>query len=359
MSDIKVLVINDSAVIRQVLSEILNAAPGIVVVGTASDLLIAREKIKRLNPDVLTLDVEMPQMDGITFLKNLMRLHPMPVVMISAFTKAGADVTLQALELGAVDYIAKPNQQMGDGLSEYAEEIVGKVRTAAIARLRLPHRVERSEARTVPDKQGADAILPKRDCSESIGASQTIIGIGASTGGTEAIKDLLYSLPAEMPGIVITQHIPESFSKPFAERLNAVCRLRVVEAESGMEILPGTAYIAPGSQHLLVVQRSGHYFCELNNGLPVNRHKPSVDVMFRSLAQSDGKNAIGVMLTGMGEDGAESMGEMQSAGALTLAQDEMSSVVWGMPGAVVKRGFADEVLPLRRMAMRLIKQVSQ
>ncbi|MCW8889114.1 MAG: chemotaxis response regulator protein-glutamate methylesterase [Sedimenticola sp.] len=358
MGVIKVLVIDDSAVIRQVLSEILNAAPGIEVVGTASDPLIARQKIKRLHPDVLTLDVEMPRMDGITFLKNLMRLHPLPVVMISALTKEGADTTLKALELGAIDYIAKPNQHLGDGLSEYADEIVSKVRTAAVARLRLP-RLTGAVPQTVPRKQDADAVLLRRTLSTASTAAPVIIGIGASTGGTEAIKEILCELPPTMPAIVISQHIPEAFSKPFAERLNALSSLTVVEAESGKEILPGHVYIAPGNRHLLVVRHATRYYCELNDGPLVNRHKPSVDVMFRSLAQSAGGRGIGVMLTGMGQDGAESMGEMQAAGAVTLAQDEMSSVVWGMPGAVVKRGFADEVLSLGKMAQRLIKLAGQ
>ncbi len=354
MAVIKVLVIDDSAVIRQVLSEILNAVPDIEVVGTASDPLIARQKIKRLHPDVLTLDVEMPRMDGITFLRNLMRLHPMPVVMISALTKAGAETTLQALELGALDYVAKPDQHMGDGLSEYADEIVAKVRTAAVARLRLP-RLSDATDRRVPLKQDADAILPKRATQPSSATVPAIIGIGASTGGTEAIKEVLAVLPPDMPGIVISQHIPAAFSKPFAERLNTISLLQVIEAKSGDEILPGHAYVAPGNRHLLVVRHANRYYCELSDGPRVNRHKPSVDVMFRSLAQCAGEHGIGVMLTGMGQDGALSMGEMQAAGAVTLAQDEMSSVVWGMPGAVVKRGFADEVLSLGKIAQRLIK----
>ncbi|MCW8945002.1 MAG: chemotaxis response regulator protein-glutamate methylesterase [Sedimenticola sp.] len=354
MAVIKVLVIDDSAVIRQVLSEILNAVPDIEVVGTASDPLIARQKIKRLHPDVLTLDVEMPRMDGITFLRNLMRLHPMPVVMISALTKAGAETTLQALELGAIDYVAKPDQHMGDGLSEYAEEIVAKVRTAAVARLRLP-RLSGATDRLVPLKQDADAILPKRTTQPSSATVPAIIGIGASTGGTEAIKEVLAALPSDMPGIVISQHIPEAFSKPFAERLNATSLLQVVEAKSGDEILPGHVYVAPGNRHLVIVRHASRYYCELSDGPLVNRHKPSVDVMFRSLAQCAGERGIGVMLTGMGQDGALSMGEMQAAGAVTLAQDEMSSVVWGMPGAVVKRGFADEVLSLGKIAQRLIR----
>jgi len=347
---IKVLIIDDSALVRQLLTEILDGASGIKVVGAAADPYVARDKIKKLNPDVLTLDVEMPRMDGITFLGNLMRLRPMPVVMISTLTDAGADVTLRALELGAVDFIPKPKVDVAQGLDVYAKDIIAKVRAAAGARVRAL----RTAPQKVEEKLSADAVLSKQVQSKHFRTTDRIIGIGASTGGTEAIKDVLAGLPADMPGIVISQHIPAAFSKPFADRVNSLCQLTVSEAVNGQQIIPGHAYIAPGDKHLLVERDGARYVCTLNDGPPVNRHKPSVDVMFRSLAQNAGPNAIGLMLTGMGADGAEGMGEMKDAGASIVAQDEKSSVVWGMPGEVVKRGFADTVLPLHKIAGKLI-----
>ncbi len=351
---IKVLIIDDSALVRQLLTEILDKAPGIKVVGSAADPFVAREKIKKLNPDVLTLDVEMPRMDGITFLGNLMRLRPMPVVMISTLTEAGADVTLRALELGAVDFVPKPKVDVVQGLDEYAKEIIEKVTTAAGARVRPM----KTPPQKVEEKLSADAVLSKKIKPGHFRTTDRIIGIGASTGGTEAIKDVLVGLPPDMPGIVISQHIPAAFSKPFAERVNSMCRLMVSEAVDGQQVIPGHAYIAPGDKHLLVVRDGARYVCRLNDGPPVNRHKPSVDVMFRSLAQNAGPNAVGLMLTGMGADGAEGMGEMKEAGAPIIAQDEKSSVVWGMPGEVVKRGFADSILPLNKIAGKLISLVT-
>ncbi len=347
---IKVLIIDDSALVRKLLTEILDKAPGIKVVGTAVDPYAAREKIKKLNPDVLTLDVEMPRMDGITFLGNLMRLRPMPVVMISTLTEAGADVTLRALELGAVDFVPKPKMDVAQGLDEYAGDIIEKVKAAAGARVRAM----RSVPQKVEEKHSADAVLSKKSKTRHFRTTDKIIGIGSSTGGTEAIKSVLAGLPADMPGIVICQHIPAAFSKPFANRVDAMCKMAVSEAVDGQQILPGHVYIAPGDRHLLVERDGARYVCALNDGPPVNRHKPSVDVLFRSLAQNAGSNAIGVMLTGMGADGAEGMGEMKEAGAPIVAQDEKTSVVWGMPGEVVKRGFADEVLPLHKITRRLI-----
>jgi len=347
---IKVLIIDDSALIRQLLTEILNKAPGLEVVGAAADPYMARDKIKKLNPDVLTLDIEMPRMDGITFLGNLMRLRPMPVVMISTLTEAGADVTLQALELGAVDFISKPKTDVIQGLDGYAEEIIEKVKAAAGARVRPL----KSRPQQVEEKHSADAVLSKQVKSRHFRTTDRIIGIGSSTGGTEAIKDVLCGLPPDMPGIVICQHIPAAFSKPFADRVNKMSQLTVSEAVNRQQIIPGHAYIAPGDKHLLVERDGARYICILNDGPPVNRHKPSVDVLFRSLAQNAGPNAIGLMLTGMGADGAEGMGEMKDAGAQNVAQDEKSSVVWGMPGEVVKRGFADTVLPLHKIADKLV-----
>ena len=352
MENIKVLIVDDSALIRQMLTEMLNAAEGIEVVGTAQDPYMARDKIKALNPDVLTLDVEMPRMDGITFLGNLMRLRPMPVVMVSTLTEKGADVTLQALEMGAVDFVAKPKSDIAHSLGDYAVEIADKVRMAAKARVKP---LERPAANSpVTEKLSADAVLGKRAKSRHFRTTEQIIALGASTGGTEAIKAVLMAMPADAPGMVITQHIPAAFSRPFAERMNRVSAMTVCEAQDGQQILPGHVYIAPGSHHLLVERSGARYICRLNDGPPVNRHKPSVDVMFRSVAQSAGNNALAVLLTGMGTDGAHGMQEMHEVGCPTIAQDEKSSVVWGMPGEAVKLGCVDAVLPLRRIAAQVL-----
>lgn len=353
----KVLIVDDSALVRQVLTEILDKAPGLTVVGSASDPYVAREKIKKLNPDVITLDVEMPRMDGITFLGNLMRLRPIPVVMISSLTEQGADITLQALELGAVDFVSKPRLDVKQGLEEYARDIIEKVSVAAGARVNAisSARTARVKASShLSEKHSADAVLPKGAPRKHFRTTDRIIGIGSSTGGTEAIKEVLMRLPPDMPGIVISQHIPEAFSGPFAQRVNGACLLTVQEAVDGQQVLPGHAYIAPGNRHLVVKRDGARYICKLNDGPPVNRHKPSVDVMFRSLAQNAGSNAIGVILTGMGDDGAEGLGEMRDAGAASMVQDEKTSVVWGMPGEAAKRGFAQEVLPLNKIAERLV-----
>ncbi len=350
MKKIRVLIVDDSALVRQLLTEMLTADSGIEVVGTANDPLMAREKIKQLNPDVLTLDVEMPKMDGITFLRNLMRLRPMPVVMVSTLTEAGADVTLQALEIGAVDFVSKPKVDIAQQLQSYQDELIEKVKAASQARVR-PY-TERPAA-DVPPKLSADAVIGKAARSKPFGTTDKIVAIGASTGGTEAIKDVLLGLPADFPGIVITQHIPENFSKPFADRLNRTCAMTVCEAEDGQQILAGHAYVAPGSHHLYVERSGARYICRLSDGPPVNRHRPSVDVLFRSVAQNAGQNARGVILTGMGDDGARGLREMREQGAVTIAQDENSSVVWGMPGAAVKLDAADYIKPLNKIALKL------
>jgi two-component system chemotaxis response regulator CheB len=356
MAKIKVLIVDDSALVRQLLTEILNSAPGVEVVGVAHDPYMAREKIKQLNPDVLTLDVEMPKMDGITFLSNLMRLRPMPVVMVSSLTEQGADVTLQALELGAVDFVSKPKTDLAHSLSDYTDEIVDKVKIAAQAKVRA---IERCvvEAKQISGKQTADVILSKGLATRRFKTTDRIIAIGASTGGTEAIKEVLMQLPADTPGIVITQHIPEAFSKPFANRMNGVSAMTVLQARDGQQIVPGHVYIAPGNRHLLVARDGARYICRLNDGPPVNRHRPSVDVLFRSVAQNAGPNAVSVILTGMGDDGAKGMLEMQEEGAPTVAQDEASSVVWGMPGEAVRLGCVDKVLPLRKIADEILRLV--
>ena len=351
---IKVLIVDDSALVRQILTQILDNAPGIKVVGTAADPYIAREKIKELNPDVLTLDVEMPRMDGVTFLGNLMRLRPMPVVMISTLTENGAEVTLRALEYGAVDYISKPKIDVSEQLQAYADEIVAKVKIASVAHVQPLKKRKQVKKTDLPDKMSADAILNRTQGKKHFRTTDRIIGIGSSTGGTEAVKDVLAGLPPDMPGIVISQHIPAAFSASFANSCNNITQLSVVEARDRQQILPGHVYIAPGDRHLIVNRDGARYVISLNDGPPVNRHKPSVDVMFRSLAENAGSNAVALMLTGMGDDGAAGSGEMKENGAQVLVQDERTSVVWGMPGEVVKRGFADEVLPLSKIADRLV-----
>ena len=346
-----VLIVDDSALVRQMLSQILSSDRELEVLGTASDPIAARQKIKQLNPDVITLDVEMPKMDGITFLKNLMRLRPMPVVMVSSLTEKGADVTLEALELGAVDFVSKPKIDLAHSLGDYAEEIIGKVKVASRAKVRT---LKRTKLKPPGKKLCADAVLAKRATNVQLKTTDRIIAIGASTGGTEAIKEVLEGMSADAPGIVITQHIPSVFSAPFAARMDAISLMTVEEACHGTQILPGHVYIAPGDRHLLVGRDGARYLCELSDGPPVNRHRPSVDVLFRSVVQNVGRNAVGAILSGMGDDGARGLMELRDAGAATVAQDEATSVVWGMPGAAVKLGAAREVLPLAAVSGRLI-----
>ena len=353
VSKTKVLIIDDSALIRQMLTKIINSAYDLEVVGAAADPYIARNKIKRLNPDVLTLDVEMPRMDGLAFLSNLMRLRPMPVVMVSALTQKGADTTLQALEYGAVDFISKPQIDIAQTFESYSEEIISKIRMAARAQIRplalLPEKLFK-----VPPKYSADVIISQQNPRRHFKTTEKVIAIGASTGGTEAIKVLLMQMPAHAPGIVISQHIPATFSYSFAMRMNQLSTMTVFEAENDKVILPGHVYIAPGGYHLLVERSGSRYICRLHQGNPVNRHRPSVDVLFRSIAQNVGPNAIGVILTGMGDDGARGIKEMHDMGAVTVAQDEQTSVVWGMPSEAIKRGGIDYVLPLSDIAVKLI-----
>ena len=354
MKKIRVLIVDDSALIRKMLTELLSGAPDIEVIGSAPDPLVAREKIKKLNPDVLTLDVEMPRMDGLTFLSNLMRLRPMPVVMVSSLTQKGADTTLQALEMGAVDFVAKPEVDLAGTFHDYAEEIISKIRVASHANVKPLSRI-RNSIKT-PPKYSADEVISKLP-SRNLKTTDQIIAVGASTGGTEAIKEFLTMMPADSPGIVITQHIPEAFSEPFSRRMDGICDMKVFHAEDGQQIIPGHVYIAPGGRHLLIERSGARYYCRLNDGAPVNRHKPSVDVLFRSVVQHVGNNAIGVILTGMGDDGARGMKELHDIGAPTIAQDEQSSVVWGMPGEAVKLGAVDEVLPLSRIHQKVLSLV--
>jgi two-component system chemotaxis response regulator CheB len=350
---IRVLIVDDSALVRGMLSEILSSDSSIEVVGVAGDAHMAREKIKRLNPDVLTLDVQMPKMDGITFLRNLMRLRPTPVVMVSSLTERGADITLDALAIGAVDYLSKPRIDLAATLKDYGEELIEKIKVAAKASVRA---LDRRAAPAVAARPAhdADAVLPKARATRQLRTADRIIAIGASTGGTEAIKAVLAGLPADSPGVVIAQHIPKAFSTPFARRMNECCHATVCEAEDGQPVLAGHVYIAPGDRHLMIIRDGARYVCRLDDGVPVNRHKPSVDVLFRSVAQSAGGNAIGVLLTGMGKDGARGLREMLDAGSRTIAQDEATSVIWGMPGEAVSLGAAQHVLPLDSVAAKIL-----
>ena len=350
MERIRVLVIDDSALVRKLMSTMLACDPAIEVVGTAADPLIAREKIKKLNPDVLTLDVEMPRMDGVTFLENLMRLRPMPVVMVSSLTVAGAEVTLRALEAGAVDFFAKPDHDLTACFEQCAQQICEKVKLAAQTKPRARSAVRKL---AVAPRLSADAVLPRARRAGICGGSP-IIAIGASTGGTEAVRVVLESMPPDAPPIVVTQHIPAAFSGPFAARMDRCSAMRVCEARDGQPIQSGHVYIAPGSHHLLVMWDGARHVCRLHDGPPVNRHKPSVDVLFRSMAAHVGVATIAALLTGMGDDGARGLLELRQAGASTLVQDENSSVVWGMPGAAWKLGAASELLPLDQIAARLL-----
>jgi len=339
----KVLVIDDSALVRTMLKEIINSFPDMEAVGAASNPLQAREMIKSLNPDVLTLDVEMPEMDGLTFLEKLMRLHPMPVLMISSLTERGSEAALRALELGAVDFLPKPKLGIVDGLRGYADEIAAKIRTAR-------------QSRPVRQTQAQPAkLLPA--LGSRIGTTEKLIIVGASTGGTEALKAFLEPMPADVPAILITQHMPEAFTKSFAARLNSLCRITVKEAEDGERVLPGHAYIAPGHSHLLLKRSGANYITALSQSAPVNHHRPSVEVLFRSAAELAGKNSIGVMLTGMGQDGANAMLEMRQAGSYNFAQDEATCVVFGMPRAAIAVGAVDEIVPLPEMTQRVLSRL--
>ena len=350
MAKTRVVVVDDSALVRSLLSAIIDRQTDMECVGTAADPLVAREMIRSLNPDVITLDVEMPRMDGIDFLAKLMRLRPTPVVMVSTLTERGADVTLRALELGAVDFVAKPKVGVADGLRLLADDITDKVRVAAKATLRRPPSAA---------ARAAAAARPTAPVS-ALGrlSTEKIVFIGASTGGTEATKEVLTQLPPDCPAIVITQHMPAGFTKSYAARLDGLCRISVAEARDGERILPGHAYIAPGGLQHLSVERSGaNYIARLTESDPVNRHRPSVEVLFGSAARVVGPNALGIMLTGMGADGARAMKEMRDAGSYNLVQDEASCVVFGMPREAIAAGAAHQVLPLTQIAPRLIERL--
>lgn len=338
MGKVRVLVIDDSALIRKMLTEILNSRDDIEVIGTAADPFIAREKIKQLSPDVLTLDIEMPKMTGLEFLQNLMRLRPMPVIMVSTLTERGAPETLEALELGAVDYICKPKANTEAKLKIFSEDLVNKVRMASTAHVRP---FERSKISAPVPQPGA--VYSK------------VIVVGSSTGGTEAIKELLTSVPSNCPPILITQHIPKMFSTSFAERLDRYSAMEVFEAQDGMIVRPGCVYLAPGDFHLTVRKSGTKVVCQVIQTEKVNRHRPAVDVMFNSVLDLYGANVVAIMLTGMGSDGAQGMLNLKQAGATTYAQDEATSVVWGMPQAAFNLGAVDEVLPLQQIAAKMLR----
>jgi two-component system chemotaxis response regulator CheB len=344
----RVVVVDDSALVRGLLAEIINRQSDMTCVGAAADPLVAREMIRDLNPDVITLDIEMPRMDGIDFLSRLMRLRPMPVVMVSTLTERGADVTLKALELGAIDFVAKPKVGVADGLRQLGLDITDKIRTASRARVsRL--------AAPAPVVAGAPRPAPVNLAGLGRLSTEKIIFIGASTGGTEATREVLQQLPADCPAVMITQHMPPGFTKSYAARLNGLCRIRVAEAQDGERVLPGHAYIAPGGLHLAVERSGANYIARVHDGEPVNRHKPSVEVLFESAARVVGRNALGVMLTGMGADGARAMRTMRDAGSHNLVQDEASCVVFGMPREAIAHGAAHEVLPLGQIAPKLVE----
>lgn len=349
MKKIRVVVVDDSALVRSLLAEIINKQADMQCIGAANDPLVAREMIRELDPDVITLDIEMPKMDGLDFLGRLMRLRPMPVVMISTLTERGAEVTMKALELGAVDFVAKPRIGLVDGIKELAANIVDKIRVAAAAKVhKSPH-----------VSSGAERLSGVSAAPISIGrvSTEKLIFIGASTGGTEAIKEILVRLPADSPGVVITQHMPPGFTTSFAARLNGLCQITVQEAVNGARVLPGHAYIAPGGKQFRVEKSGANYVCVVEDGELVNRHRPSVEVLFRSAATVAGRNAFGIMLTGMGNDGAKAMKEMKDAGSYNYVQDEASCIVFGMPREAILSGAADEILPLMDIAPALLQRL--
>jgi len=349
---IRVLIVDDSAVVRQTLAEILSSDPGIEVMATAADPFMAAERIRENVPDIITLDVEMPRMDGITFLKRIMTQHPIPVVMCSSLTDRGSETALRALELGAVEVISKPCLGVKRFLEESKVLICDAVKAASQARVRpIAGRAGR-----VSPKLTADVMLSRPDPRSMIRTTEKVVVVGASTGGTEALRVFLEGMPSDAPGIVIVQHMPENFTRSFAVRLDSLCSISVKEAEDNDTVLRGRALIAPGNRHLLLKRSGARYYVEVKDGPLVSRHRPSVDVLFRSAARYAGRNAVGLIMTGMGDDGAKGLLELKQAGAFTVAQDEQSCVVYGMPKEAVKLGAAQRVLPLESMAAAVVTE---
>lgn len=355
MKKIRVLIVDDSAVVRRTMAEILASDPRIEVMATAADPYIAVERIKQEVPDVITLDVEMPRMDGITFLERLMAQRPIPVVICSTLTERGSETALAALEKGAVEIITKPKLGTKQFLEESRIRICDAVKSAALARFeRAAQRIAVAPASS--PKLTADAMLAKRSSDAMIQTTEQILAVGASTGGTEALRVFLESMPLDCPGIVIVQHMPEKFTASFAQRLDGLCAITVKEAADGDSVLRGQALIAPGNRHLLLKRSGARYYVEVRDGPLVSRHRPSVDVLFRSTARYAGKNAIGVIMTGMGDDGARGMLEMKEAGAVNFAQDEASCVVFGMPAEAIKLGGVSHVVPLGQLAREVVRR---
>jgi two-component system chemotaxis response regulator CheB len=347
---IRVLIVDDSAVVRQTLTEVLSSDPAIQVIGTASDPFVAAERMQQEVPDVILMDIEMPRMDGLTFLQKIMSQHPIPVIICSSLAEQGAQNAFKAMEYGAVDIIAKPRVGTRQFLEESRVILCQAVKAAAVARLQVSR-----PSRAVEPKLTADAILPRAK-GAVLETTEKVVVIGASTGGTEALRALLEVLPADAPGIVVVQHMPEVFTRAFANRLDTLCQITVKEAESNDSVLRGHALIAPGNHHVLLKRSGARYYVEIKDGPLVSRHRPSVDVLFRSAARYAGQNAVAVILTGMGDDGARGMLEMKEAGAATIAQDEATSVVFGMPNEAIKRGAVDEILPLGAIAGCILKR---
>jgi two-component system chemotaxis response regulator CheB len=349
---VRVLIVDDSAFVRQALKEILETDPQIEVMGVASDPYVAVERLKAEVPDVITLDIEMPRMDGLTFLEKIMTQHPIPVVVCSTLTAAGSDVALAALERGAVEIITKPKLGSKEFFEESRVRICDVVKSAA--RARMAHRPVAAAVKVAP-KLTADAVLAKPVSNAMIQTTEKVVAVGASTGGTEALREFLQAMPLDAPGIVIVQHMPAEFTARFAERLNTMCRITVKEAEENDSVIRGQALIAPGNQHVLLKRSGARYFVELRDGPLVSRHRPSVDVLFRSAARYAGRNAVGVIMTGMGDDGAKGMLEMKQAKAFNIAQDEASCVVFGMPAEAIKIGAVDRVMPLGQIASEVVR----
>jgi len=357
VNPIKVMVVDDSAVVRQVVSGLLDAAPGIQVIAAVADPLLAIERLKQRWPDVIVLDVEMPRMDGITFLRKIMQERPTPVVICSTLTEKGAKTTLEALAAGAVAIVTKPKMGLKQFLTDASEDLVATVRTAARCNVRrLAVRPEGSPLAPA-GKNSADVILAPNTARAMTQTTELVVAIGTSTGGTQALEEVLTALPRVSPGIVIVQHMPEKFTAAFAARLDSLCQISVKEAENNDRVVQGRALIAPGGRHILLKRSGAQYFVEVVDGPLVNRHRPSVDVMFRSVAKCAGANALGVIMTGMGDDGAAGLLEMRNVGARTLAQDEESCVVFGMPKEAIKRGGAERVVPLSSVAAEILRQL--